>query len=255
MSASSQRGFTLIEVLLATVLSAMVALAVASLLSTQFSARKRMRERADQRSLLGAIERRVRADIESLVPPGGLYASGVIGEDSVASGGGESLLSDELATLATSTLMPSGDPIPIGERDQLTLAVWPAAGAFGVEVPTGEGALLQVVYRIDDDPETEERGLVRVVQRVRDLTSGTEPAPPEELAPEVVALQVSFFDGEAWQTTWDSGGSDTLPNSIALDLVVAREPDGPGKRGKLLTYRIEVSPLTARPSRRPEPTR
>jgi type II secretory pathway pseudopilin PulG len=255
MSASATRSFTLIEVLLATVLSAMVGLAVASLLSTQFSARERIRQRADERALLGSIERRVRADIEGLVPPGGLYAAGVVGENSVAAGGGEALLSEELATLARTTTTPSGDPIPTGERDQLTLSVWPAAGAFGVDAPSGEGALLSVVYRIDDDPETEERGLVRVVQRVRDLTSGTDPAPPEQLAPEVVGLQVSFFDGEAWQETWDSGGSDTLPTSIALELAVAREPASPGKRGKLLTYRIEVSPLTGRPSKLPEPAR
>lgn len=244
----ARRGFTLIEVILATALSAVVALAVASLLSTQFAARTRIRQRSDQRALLGAVERRVRADLEAVIPPGGLYASGIIGEDSVGSGQGEVLLSAELQQAAEAATTPLGEPLPLSERDQLTLAVWPPARTFGEEVVVGEGAIWQVIYRIDDDPDTPERGLVREVQRVRDLTAGTDPAPPEELAPEVVALQLSFFDGENWQTTWDSSGSDTLPQSIALELVVAREAQGPTQRGKILTYRIEVAPLTGRPS-------
>lgn len=255
MTRPSRRGFTLIEVILATALSAVVALAVASLLSTQFSARDRLRQRSDQRALLGAIERRVRDDLESVVPPGGLYASGLVGEDSVSAGQGESLLSPELQQIAEAVTTPLGEPIPLNERDQLTLAVWPPARTFGEEAPEGEGALWQVVYRIDDDPDTPERGLVRVVQRVRDLTPGTDPAPPEELAPEVVGMQLSFFDGEAWQTTWDSSGSDTLPTSVALELVVAREPEGTRQRGKVLVYRIEVAPLTGRPTQLQQATR
>lgn len=243
-----QRGFTLIEIILATALSTVVALAVASLLSTQFSARNRMRQRADQRALLGSLERRLRSDLNSVIPPGGLYASGLVGEDSVSASQGESLLSPELQQIAEGAQTPLGEPMPISERDRLTLAVWPPARTFGEEAPEGEGAIWQVVYSIDDDPETPERGLIRQVQRVRDLTSGTEPAPPEELAPEVVGLQLSFFDGENWQTTWDSSGTDTLPTSIALELVVAREPKGSSQRGKVLTYRIEVAPLTGRPS-------
>ena len=251
---SGDRGFTLIEIILATALSTVVALAVASVLSTQFSARNRLRQRSDQRALLGALERRIRGDLNSVIPPGGLYASGLVGEDSVAAGQGESLLSPELLQIAEAATTPLGEPLPISERDRLTLAVWPPARTFGEEAPEGEGAIWQVVYSIDDDPETPERGLIRHVQRVRDLTSGTDPALPEELAPEVVGFQLSFFDGENWQTTWDSSGTDTLPTSIAIELVVAREAKGSSQRGKVLTYRIEVAPLTGRPSQLQEAT-
>lgn len=248
----SRRAFTLIEVLLATALTAVVGLAVASVLSTQLTARTRMRARGDQRALLGAIERRLRSDLEGLVPPGGLYAAGVVGEDQVGTSG-EDLLGEQLRALAASETTPSGEPLPIDQRDKLTLAVWPPAPAFGSEPLEGEGALWQVIYRIDDDPETPERGLVREVARVRDLAAGTDPPLPEEIAPEVVALQISYFDGEDWQATWDSGSSDTLPTSIAIELVLAKEPSE-RERGSVLRYRIEVSSLTARPSQIPEAT-
>ena len=78
-------------------------------------------------------------------------------------------------------------------------------------MPIGEGALWQVIYKIDDDPETIERGLVRPVARVREPATGSDPEPVEELAQEVVALNLNFFDGSEWTDTWDSSGSDMLP--------------------------------------------
>ena len=47
--------------------------------------------------------------------------------------------------------------------------------------------------------------------------------------------------------------TNPLPRSIAIELVVA--PRTGGARGKVISYRIEVSPLTARPSQLPEAVR
>jgi prepilin-type N-terminal cleavage/methylation domain-containing protein len=239
-----RRGFTLIEILLATSLTAIVGLAVASVLGTQLTARKRMHQRSDRRTLLSALERRIRADLKAVVPPGGLYASGITGEDQVSESG-EELLPPELAPLAAQATTASGDPAPFDQRDTLTLAVWPSAHAFGEDLPLGEGSLWEVRYEIDDDPETEERGLIRRIQRVRDLAVGTDPPAPEQIASEVVGMDVQYFDGQEWQETWDSGASDTLPTAIALQLLVAHQ-------GDVFVYRIHVSALTGRPSQLPE---
>lgn len=238
------RSFTLLEVLLATTLSAVIALAVASVFGTQVDARRRLHRRADRRSLLSSLERRLRADLRSLVPPGGTYASGLIGEDAVGTSG-EELLPPELLGKAGELMTAAGDPAPIDQRDRLTMAVLPPAAEFGEELPLGEGALWEVVYEIDDDPETLERGLIRRVARVRDLAAGVEPDLPEEIAPQVVAMNLRFFDGQEWQETWDSSGSDTLPTSTVVELVLVDQ-------GELLSYRIEVSSLTGRLSQLPE---
>ncbi|MGE0710176.1 MAG: type II secretion system protein J [Planctomycetota bacterium] len=243
-----RRAFTLIEVLLAATLMAVVGLAVASVLGTQLHASKRMHQRSDRRALLSAIERRIRADLRAVVPPGGLYAAGVIGEDQVSAGGQlDALLPPDLQDLASHATTPSGEPAPFDQRDRLTIAVWPPARTFGQEHLDGEGAMWQVVYQIDEDPETFERGLVRQVQRVRDLAPGVEQDPAEEIAAEVVAMDAHYFDGTDWQDTWDSGSSDTLPSSVAVDLLVAHQ-------GEVFVYRILVSTMTARPSSLPEAT-
>lgn len=240
-----RRGFTLIEVLLATSLSTVIALAVASVLSTQMTARKRIHERSDRRALLSSVDRRLRADLRAVVPPGGLYAAGLVGQDEVSAGGGEDLLPAGLQGAAAQATTPNGEPVPLDQRDQLVLAVWPGASAFGEELEDGQGALWQVTYRIDDDPETEERGLVREVARVRDLAVGTDPEPVEQLCPEVIAMNVTYFDGQDWQETWDSGASDTLPTAVAIDLVFVRDE-------RVFVYRVHVSTLQARASQLPE---
>lgn len=235
-------GFTLVEVLLASSLTVVVGLAVASLVGTMRTSHKRLKVRSSKRAILSAIERRITADMRGLVPPGGLHASGLVGANALAgSGGGETLLTGEMLDMSKQLLTPGGEPAPIDERDELTMAVLPPAPSYGSEMPIGEGALWQVIYKIDDDPETTERGLVRAVTRVREPATGSDPEPVEELAQEVVALNLNFFDGSEWTDTWDSSGSDTLPQAVALDLVVQLPTE-------LFVYRILVAPPTARPS-------
>jgi prepilin-type N-terminal cleavage/methylation domain-containing protein len=237
------RGFTLVEVLMALSLSAIVAVAVAHVVGVMHDAQKRVRNRGDRRALLGAIERRVVADLRGLVPPGGIYASGLVGENEQGAMGGEALLDPATVRDAISQTNPGEDAPPLEERDQLTLAVLPARLPFGEELADGEGSLLSVVYRIDDDPTTEERGLVRDVQRVRDLPPGVDLAPPEQIAKEVVAMDLAFFDAvnRTWSDVWDSGASDTLPTAVEVKLVIAYADE-------VFVYTILVAPGTGRPS-------
>ena len=241
-----RRGFTLLEVLLATALSSIVAVAVGQVVSVMNTTQKRVRDRGDRRALLAAVERRVATDIAAVVPPAGIYAAGLIGENEVGTTGGEALLDPQL--VRSIDVLPGEDPPPVDERDQLTLAVLPGSAAFGEELPLGEGALWHVVYRIDDDPATDERGLVREVQRIRDQPAGIDPPPVEELCREVVAMDLAFFDGEVWAEVWDSGASDTLPTAVQVKLVVALGDDD------VVVYTILVAPPTGRPSALLEPS-
>ncbi len=250
----ASRAFTLLEVLLATSLTAVIAVAVAGVLGSLFTAQERVRARGERRALLAALERRIVADLRALVPPGGLYAAGLVGEDLDAgdSSGGEPLVEPEVVSAAQAALREAGsadDLPPLDARDRLTLAVLPPAAAFGRELPAGEGALWDVTYEVDDDPATPERGLVRQVTRLRDPATGSEPEPAEVLSEAVVGLELSYFDatiGE-WLPTWDSSASDTLPQAVRVELAVV-------ERGALLTYRLVVASPTARPTQLMEPT-
>jgi prepilin-type N-terminal cleavage/methylation domain-containing protein len=239
----TRRGFTLIEVILAASLGAVLALATAQVLWVTRRAGTSVRRRAETRGLGLALERRLRADLLALVPPGGLHASGLVGESAERAGSGERLLAGPYLDLGLGEEEP-----PVEGRDRLTLAVFAPPPAFGHQLAPGEGALLQVVYSVDDDAGTAERGLVRDVTRVRDPLPGSEAPPPDLLAEEVVGLDVRYFDGQTWQETWDSGASDTLPQLVRVRLAVLR----PGQ--ELACEEVWVSPPTSRAGAVPEPT-
>jgi prepilin-type N-terminal cleavage/methylation domain-containing protein len=234
-----ERGFTLIEILLAMVMMTVVALAVAHVVGLTSRAQKSVRVRGEHRALLSAVERRIDADLRAVIPPGGLYAAGLIGADATGVSG-EQLIDPERIRQALSAA-GFDDPPPFDQRDTLTLAVFPPAAAFGSETPAGEGAIWEVVYGIDDDPETDARGLIRTVTRIREQPAGVEPPAPEELCPEVVAMDLAFFDGETWAETWDSGASDTLPMAVEMTLVFDHGDE-------LVSYKVMVAPSTGRPS-------
>ena len=246
-----RRAFTLLEVLLAASLTVVIGLAVAGILQVQYTARERVRARGEQRAVLAAVERRLAADLRAIVPPGGVHAAGVLAESATRDASSEALLDPVLDAAADSYRAAAATAAeaapPVDERDRLTLAVNTAPPEFGDSTPLGEGALVSVVYEVDDDPETEERGLVRRATRLREPVPGAEAEPPEQLAEWVVGLDLRFWDGAAWQETWDSGASDTLPLAIEARLACAVQ-------GELFTFRVVVAPPTGRPSQIPPAT-
>jgi len=241
-----RRGFTLIEVLLAATLTALIGLAVGQVVYVTNRAQRRVRERSQRRSLLNVLERRVRDDLRGTLPPGGLYAAGLVGQDQPESTlAGETLLDPELRREAEA----KDAPPPIDGRAQLTLAVLPPVPAFGDALPAGQGPAWQVIYRIDDDPETAERGLVRELTRVRDPLEGAEAEPLEVLSPDVVGLSIRYFDGQTqeWAETWNSATSETLPSEVELRLALVEQDE-------VVELRLTVHPPSARMGQVPEAT-
>lgn len=230
---SRRAGFTLLEVLLASTLAAVVGLAVAQLVQVAHRAERAVRTRAEARAVRAVIARRLEADLRAVVPAGGLHASGIIGQSFAggAGAGAEELLAPDVAGRPI-VFGPAGDVAAAGAadvlqgRDVITLAVFGPPPTWGDVEPVGHGGFWQVLWEIDDDPLTLERGLVRRVQRLRDPLPGSEPEPAEVIAEEAVGLEVRFWDGTAWTDVWDSGASDTLPLAVEVRVavVIAGEP-------------------------------
>ncbi|MCA8923159.1 MAG: prepilin-type N-terminal cleavage/methylation domain-containing protein [Planctomycetes bacterium] len=220
----TRRGFTLLELLLATLITALIGLAVAQLVFVSLRADEAISERGAARAQVRALASRLRADFNGLVPPGATYAAGMIGEEAPL--GGELMQARDLGDTDPQT-------VDLSARARLTLAVWEPALAFGVEAPLGEGALVSVIYWLDDDSATEERGLVRQVTRVRDPAPLSDAPPIEELVPDAVAFAASYYDGQAWAETYDSTTTLTLPAGVRLRVWV-RTPQG--VREQTLTF-------------------
>ncbi|MBI4566005.1 MAG: hypothetical protein HY716_15065 [Planctomycetes bacterium] len=86
----------------------------------------------------------------------------------------------------------------------------------------GECDMTRVAYKVDADPATPESGLVRArARRIADsagLGGGREEV--EEIAPEVSGLRIRYYDGSAWQDSWDSTVSQTLPKAVEVTVQV-----------------------------------
>lgn len=232
-----RRGFTLIEVLLAAVLAAVIGLAVSQFVYVAHNGARRTRARAEVRAIRTMIARRLDDDLRALVPPGGLYASGLVSLDGTRSGTGEELLPAALQG-ATPVAGPTLEP-PLDARDLVTMAVNPPALTWGDAPLPGHGGLWSVLWEVDDDPETEERGLVRRVVRMRDPLPGSEPEPVEVLAAEAVGLDLRYWDGSGWVEAWDSGTSELLPLAVEARVALVLHDE-------LHVIQVIVSPAAAR---------
>lgn len=230
-------GFTLIEVLLAAVLAAVIGLAVSQFVYVAHNGARTARARAEVRAIRGMIARRLADDLRAVVPPGGLYASGLVSLDGTRSGTSEELLPAALAGEAPVS-GPTLEP-PLDARDLLTLAVNPPALTWGDAPLPGHGGMWSVLWEVDDDPETEERGLVRRVVRMRDPLPGSDPEPVEVLAAEAVGFDVRYWDGSGWVEAWDSGTSELLPLAIEARVALVLQD-------QLHVIQVLVAPAPAR---------
>jgi hypothetical protein len=64
---------------------------------------------------------------------------------------------------------------------------------------------------------------------VTDPVTGALPEPVEIVGANVVGIMFRFFDGTAWQTSWDSTQTSTLPQAIEVSVAI-RDDDGTIRR-------------------------
>ncbi|MBI4617773.1 MAG: prepilin-type N-terminal cleavage/methylation domain-containing protein [Planctomycetes bacterium] len=198
MSRSPRAAFTLLEILVAGALVALVAAAALSLLESSTTAKKRIEARAERRSVADGALSRIAADLSGAVATGTATDTGFLGND------------EEEDELAVDTL------------EFLTLAGRPdrSRGA-------PESDFRRVKYYLDGDEETEDEGLVR--EELSLLTGisffGENLYEAEELASEVVELDLQYYDGSAWQDEWDSNVNQGAPRAVRVSVGLSPEEE------------------------------
>ena len=197
-------AFTLLELLAATAMTAVLAGSLYATLHTAFRAR---------RTAVAAVERvlkselavdLVRGDIESAVVPKGILAGAFLGEDGVGKTGRPS---DALMLHCT---------------------------ADGAAQADGVGDIRMVTFACEDDAEGAGKVLVRRVTRNLLATKVEEP-PAEVLCRGVRSFDLLYFDGMDWQGSWDSAAQEnTLLVAVEVTLEMmpddAADADQEGKR-------------------------
>lgn len=188
-----RRGFTLIELTLSMAMVAMLALSMYTALQVAQQARRNGTAAVEQTRAISIAAEVLRHDFESVLPPTGQLAGPFVGIRQMGAN-------------------PSG-----GDADQIEFH------SIGEDEPIREGDPLaegirkvQLLVRTDVTPPV----LVRRV--TRNLLPQIEPLAEEEIiCRNVRSFSAKYFDGPAWQESWDSTTlGDVLPMSVAVTLEV-----------------------------------
>jgi type II secretion system protein J len=191
---SRQHAFTLIEVLFATVAFAIVLAAI----NTVFYGALRMRERSDERfksfrPQFQALEI-VKQDLRATFYSEDFRADRFWSEPSV----GLSVAADQIQFFCTTGTTSELSPWPDVQQIEYYLA------------PT-----------LDPRKSPQTMDLVRAITR-NFLITTVQPPVEQRLASGITGFQLSFFDGEIWQETWDSEIQDpVLPKAVQIYLEFA----------------------------------
>lgn len=184
-------GFTLIEVLLALTISAIVLVAV----SMAFAGALQMRDRASANLDKSApVERAMdmmRRDLKNVVPPGMLLAGPL--QSGAYEGGMDA--NDGIQIYTTTGLMTPNDP-------------W--------------GDIQKVTYGLQSSSDSTNGGkdLIRAVTRNL-LATGPEDEDDQFVLSGVESVTFSYYDGAEWVDTWDDSTQTNLPMAVKVDVQLA----------------------------------
>jgi type II secretion system protein J len=191
---TAQRGFTLLELLIATAVGAVVLLVI----QTTYFGALRLHNTTHDRIAEDLVVQRtlgiVRRDLAGIMLPGGTL-SGQLQSDSFSSS-----LTGSYGDRVSPDVFTNSGKIdgwnPFSDLQMVAYYLAPASGAARA------------------------RNLLRVV--TRNLLPVQESVPEEQVVLSgVESASVMFYDGYAWVDTWDSEATSTLPTAIKFSLVMA----------------------------------
>ena len=210
-----RRAFTLLELLVATAMTAVLAGSLYATLHLAFKARRSAFAAVDQLRKAELAVELLRTDIESAVVPRGVLAGAFIGEDATDGAGHPS--------------------------DALMLHV--AADAAQPTEGTGDIRMVQLIC----EPSENGDGMFLLRQVTLNLlTTNVEEPTQEVLCRGVRSLDLRYFDGLDWVDAWDSTTRDNvLPLAVEVTLELMHEGDLGSDRDGYRTSRVFQVPCSS----------
>ena len=204
-----QRGFTLLELLLAVLVFAIVLAAIHTVFFSAFKLRQRTTDAIERSLPLQQALAIIKRDLANLVPPGGT-------------------LSGALQSTPTITTTASGVSMAGSLNRQSGPQFYTAVGIVDDHAPCGE--IERVSYYLAA-PTNDTPGLDLFRSVARNLLPLTQDQTDNQfLMSGVEAISFQYFNGTAWQETWDStevdsmtGLTNNLPGAIKLQLQLHTE--------------------------------
>ncbi len=198
----STRAFTLIEMLLAVAICAIVLVAINGVFATAVRLREKTSDAVEAGLPVNRALDTLYRDLKGTVGPGGILA-GDFKCGAQAMG----------ATMGLS-----------GEAGTAGLDFFTSTGTISDKAPWGD--LQEVFYELKAPTDRNQAGmdLVRCINR--NLLATTTPTPDiQRLMGNVQTLEFDCYDGTQWQNTWDtSAGNTNLPVAVRVLIRLAAQP-------------------------------
>jgi type II secretion system protein J len=199
-------GFTLLELLLATAVAAIVLLVINTTFFSALRLHNATHEKIDDDLVLQRTLGIMRRDFAGIRLPGNPQATTY-------------QLAGQLSTDTNTTNALDS----VAER--ITPDIYTNSAKIDGWTPFSEVQMVSY-YLVNPSDGRPNKDLVRVV--TRNLIAAVDPVTEEQrLLNNVSAAAISFFDGENWNDSWDSATSNTLPTAIKFSLVLGERDGSP----------------------------
>ena len=196
----SERGFTLLELLLATAIGAIVLLVINATFFSALHLHNATHDKIDEDLMVQRALAIVRRDLAGIMVPANPNST-------------TNNFAGQLST--EDTAMNALD----GSSERISPDIHTNSGKMDGWTPFAE---VQVVayYLSPSTDGSPTKTLVRALNR--NLLPAAEPTTEDQtLLTGVIAAGMTYFDGESWLDTWDSATTTSLPSAIKFSLVMA----------------------------------
>ena len=217
----TQAGFTLMEVMFATMAFALILLVMQMTCSGALGLRNRMQKRVDQQAALTLAMSIMKRDLENMIVTGGLMAEGIICTEM----GSPDMPDDQLEFYSTTAVV--SDQFPWGDVQKVGYLL-------------GVDPMQTVTTNLG-------QALMRLSLNTLPLEASEEPPVETLMLDNVRSLQFEFFDGLQWLQTWDSNVNEpAVPLAVrAMVEVFTNNPNPTGRQTRV--WEILVPILTIKP--------
>lgn len=201
------RAFTLMEILLALAVAAIILAVISTVYFNALQLRNRTEQSYDDALPLQFALSVIKRDLLATMPPGGTLV-------------GEFQTTPTTESSSSMNLFPSGQ--------QVSPFIYTASGAIDESTPFAD--VQKVAYYLVDPTNNNAvgRDLIRVVSRNL-LPANEEEATSQWLMGGIDSMDFQYYDGNSWINTWDSTTSSNLPRGIKLQMVLAPEKNRPNE--------------------------
>lgn len=197
-----RRGFTLIEILLAVTIFAIVLFAMNTVFYSALRLERATNRSLDERTTLNQALAILRRDLQGAVQP---ISNGVFNLNFISG---------------------AGSSMSLGPSRNSSLEFATTTGVINDSLPWGD--LQRVRYELTEPADRTTRGqdLVRVITRNL-MPTTTEEIDTQWLMGNVESLEFLGFDGSGWQASWDtSSGEIGLPQAVRVRVLLAANNTG-----------------------------